>query len=129
MNKYTYKWFLLDPNDFQSKWWKNNEIVDPNKFNDNKELKDILAVYIIQDGNMGGNYWYVSKWYSNDPNRYNRILFQNNWPFNKELTQMKPGDIIYLLDNSDIKFNVYYSNFALPNQKKFCKILQRINCN
>jgi hypothetical protein len=120
-------WSLLDPNDFQSMWWRKNEIIDNDKLQTNKELTDILAYIIIQDGNMGGIFWYTSTWYINDPNRYNSMIFESDWPFNKELTDMKPGDIVYLTENQEIQFNVNYSSFGLPNQRDFCKILERIN--
>jgi hypothetical protein len=120
-------WSLLDPNDFQSMWWRKNEIIDNDKLQTNKEPTDILAYIIIQDGNMGGIFWYTSTWYINDPNRYNSMIFESDWPFNKELTDMKPGDIVYLTENQEIQFNVNYSSFGLPNQRDFCKILERIN--
>lgn len=119
-------WALLDPNDFQSMWWRKTEILDIHMCQYTKEPKDILAYYIIQDGNMGGNFWYTTIWYMNDPNRYNEIISQNQWPFNIELTDMKPGNIVYLREHPDIQFNVFYSNFGLPHQREFCKILERI---
>jgi hypothetical protein len=119
-------WSLLDPNDYQSMWWRKNQILDINICQYTKEPTDILAYYIIQDGNMGGNFWHITMWYVNDPNRYNFIMFPNQWPFNIELTNMKPGDIIYLTKNPNIKFNVHYSLFGRPEQHKFCKILERI---
>lgn len=122
-------WVLLDPNDFESKWWRKNEILDADKFHEftklNKASDDILAYIIIQDHNIGGYYWYISTWYINDPNRYNSVITENYWPFNKELVLMKPGDIVYLNEEPNICFNVFYSNFGLPNQKEFCKILER----
>jgi hypothetical protein len=120
-------WSLLELNDFQSMWWRKNEIIDNDKFPLNKEPTDILAYIIIQDGNMAGIYWHTSTWYINDPNRYNSMIFESDWPFNKELIDMKPGDIVYLKENPEIQFNVNYSNFGLPNQQEFCKILERIN--
>lgn len=119
-------WFSLNPDDFISMWWRKDDILDITKNNSNKDPSDILAYIIIQDGNMGGIYWHISTWYIDDPNRYHSMIIGNYWPFNKELTNMAPGDIIYLSEHPDIKFNVYYSNFGLPNQRNFCKILQRI---
>jgi hypothetical protein len=119
-------WNLLDPNDFQSMWWRKTEILDINMCQYTKEPKDILAYYIIQDGNMGGNFWYTTLWYMNDTNRYNEIISQYQWPFNIELTDMKPGNIVYLTEHPDIQFNVHYSLFCRPEQQKFCKILERI---
>lgn len=119
-------WTLLDPNDFKSMWWRKNHILDINMCQYEKEPKDILAYYIIQDGNMAGNFWHITSWYINDPNRYNHIICENEWPFNTQLINMKPSDIVYLTENPDIKFNVYYSDFGSSNQKEFCKILERI---
>jgi hypothetical protein len=119
-------WILLDPNDFQFMWWRKNEILDINTCKNTKEPKNILAYYIIQDENMGGIFWHISEWYINDPNRYNQIIWENQWPFNIKLTHMKPGNIVYLKEYPEIQFNVYYSNFGLPDQLEFCKILERI---
>ncbi len=118
-------WTLLDPNDFESMWWRKMDILDTTLYSLPKENKYILAYHIIQDGNMGGNFWHVSYWYICDPNRYNTIISSNQWPFNKELTEMMPEDIVYLIENPNIKFNVYYSLFGSSEQKNFCKILER----
>jgi hypothetical protein len=119
-------WTLLDPNDFQSMWWRTSEIVDITICQYMKEPKDILAYHIIQDGNMGGNFWHISQWYINDPNRYNEIIWDNQWPFNIELTDMKPGNIVHLKEHPEILFNVYYSPFGTQEQQIFCKILEKI---
>jgi len=60
-------WILLDPNDFNSMWWRKDEIVDMKKYHLKKYTKDIAAYNIIQDGNMGGNYWHFSTWFFDDP--------------------------------------------------------------
>ena len=119
-------WILLDPNDFNSMWWRTNEIVDIQKYKSDKYPKNILAYKIIQDANIAGHYWYFSTWFFNDTNRYNSTIL--DWPFNKELTDMKEGEIVYLTDYPDIKFMVYYCKFASQSQYqvKFCKILERI---
>ena len=120
-------WILLDPNDFNSMWWRKDEIVDIQKYHLNKYSKDILAYNIIQDGNMGGNYWHFSTWYFDDPNRYNsRVDDSDPWIFNKELTDMKQGEIVYLTNYPDIKFMVYYCKFSSQFQLDYCKILERI---
>ena len=119
-------WNTLDPNDFKTMWWRKTDIVDFEKYQSDKYPKNILAYKIIQDANIGGHYWYVSTWFFNDPNRYNSTMF--SWLFNKELTNMKEGDIVYLTDYPDIKFMVHYCKFASQSQYQvnFCKILERI---
>jgi hypothetical protein len=119
-------WNKLNPNDFESMWWRKTEIVDFEKYKSDKYPKNILAYKIIQDANIGGHYWYVSTWFFNDPNRYNSTIFC--WLFNKELTDMKEGEIVHLTDYPDIKFRVYYCTFASQSQYQvnFCKILERI---
>ena len=119
-------WILLDPNHFKSMWWRTNEIVDIQKYKSDKYPKNILAYKIIQYANIAGHYWYFSTWFFNDTNRYNSTIL--DWPFNKELTDMKEGEIVYLTDYPDIKFMVYYCKFASQSQYqvKFCKILERI---
>lgn len=119
-------WTLLNPNDFQSMWWRQSEILDINTCQYQKETTDILAYLIIQDENMCGNFWYFNEWYINDPNRYSMIISTNEWPFNKELTNMIPGDIIFLTKYPDIRFYVYYSQYSRHDQLQFCKILERI---
>ena len=121
-------WNTLNPNDFKSMWWRKTDIVDFEKYQSDKYPKNILAYKIIQDANIGGHYWYVSTWFFNDPNRYNSTIFSTNWLFNKELTDMKEGDIVYLKDYPDIKFKVYYCKFVSQSQYQvnFCKILERI---
>jgi len=119
-------WILLDPNDFNSMWWRTNEIVDFTKYKSDKYPKNILAYKIIQDANIGGPYWYFSTWFFNDHNRYNSTII--DWPFNKELTDMTEGEIVYLTDYPDIKFMVYYCKFArqCQYQVNYCKILERM---
>jgi hypothetical protein len=123
-------WILLNPNDFNSMWWRKDEIVDIQKYHlnkDPKDLKDIIAYNIIQDSNMGGNYWHFSTWFSNDPNRYNSTVYDSDpWIFNKELTDMKQGEIVYLTNSPHIKFIVYYCKFSSQCQLDYCKILERI---
>ena len=122
-------WILLDPNDFNSMWWRKDEIVDMKKYHLKKCPKDIVAYNIIQDGNMCGNYWHFSTWFFDDPNRYNsRVDVDDSspWQFNKELTDMKQGEIIYLTNSPDIKFMVYYCKFSSQFQLDYCKILERI---
>ena len=122
-------WILLDPNDFDSMWWRKDEIVDMKKYHLKKYTKDIVAYNIIQDGNMCGNYWHFSTWFFDDPNRYNSrvdVHDSSPWPFNKELTDMKQGEIVYLTNSPDIKFIVYYCKFSSQCQLDYCKILERI---
>ena len=118
-------WLSLNPNDFQSMWWKTPKILDISKCNCKKNPEDILAYYIIQDSNMGGNFWHIVTWYIDDPNRYTNIMVSNQWPFNKELINMVPGDTIYLTENINVQFNVNESSFSTAEQKPFCKILER----
>ena len=118
-------WCLLNPNDFQFMWWRTSEIVDVSVAQDTKHPKHVLAYNILQDGNMAGNFWHFSVWYICDPNRYVDIIYENQWPFNKALTDMIPGDVVYLTENPDVRFDVYYSPFGTQEQQNFCKILER----
>ena len=119
-------WNTLNPNDFESMWWRKPDIVDIEKYQSDKYPKNILAYKIIQDANIGGHYWYFSTWFFNDPNRYNSTILDSL--FNKELTDMKEGEIVYLTDYPDIKFMVYYCKFAsqCQYQVNYCKILERL---
>ncbi len=120
-------WFSLNTDDFISMWWRKNHIIDRQKASIHKNIQDSLAHIIIQDGNMGGNFWHFSTWYIDDPNRYSSIYYKNIWPFNKELLEMNNHEVIYLKDLPDIKFKVYRCVFGLPEQNKFCKIIERIS--
>ena len=76
---------------------------------------------------MCGEYWRVSTWYNNDPNRYSYIIFQTEWNFSKSLIEMKENDIVYLNINPNIKFKVKISRFSVDkNQLEYCKILERV---
>jgi hypothetical protein len=126
MNNESKRWFLLNPEDFKTMWWKNNDIISIQKSELQRTIQDSLAHIIIQDGNIGGKFWYFSSWYNDDPNRYSSTVFSNNWPFNKELTNMIQYEVVYLIDFPDVLFTVYYCKFGIPFQNKYCKILERI---
>lgn len=120
-------WFSLNPDDFISMWWRKNLIIDKQKATNPKNIQDSLAYIIIQDANMGGNFWHFSTWYIDDPNRYSSIYSHYIWPFNKELLEMNNHELVYLIDYPDIKFKVYRCVFGLPEQNNFCKILERVS--
>jgi hypothetical protein len=116
-------WLDLSPNNFMERWWKVTEIIDVNVRPNNN---DIQCYFIIQDGNMCGNFWYVASWYLNCPNRYTNTLYESTWNFDKKLSKIVEGDIVTLLDNPEIKFKAYECKFAFEDQRQFCKILERI---
>ena len=68
-------WFQLSPNDY-IRWWKMTDLIDINYL---PNESDIECYYIIQDGNMCGNFWYISSWYSHCPNRYADIIYYSNY--------------------------------------------------
>ena len=82
-------WFQLNPNDFSTQWWRNSHIIDTNSAKIFKPENEAICYFIIQDSNMFGEYWRVSTWYNNDPNRYSTVLGKTNWNFSKSLFQMK----------------------------------------
>ncbi len=116
-------WFNLSPNDFTERWWRITEIIDEN-YIPNKE--DIISYYIIQDGSMCGNFWYISCWYKNCLNRYTDIIYESNWNFDKKMQEISEGDVVSLLDNPEIKFKAYNCKYAFEEQTEYCKILERI---
>lgn len=117
-------WFDLSPNDFTERWWRITEIIDENI---NPNIDDIMCYFIIQDGNMGGNFWYTASWYLNCPNRYTYTLYKNTWFFDKQMKEISEGDIISLKDKPNIKFKAYNCKHVFKEQIKYCKILERIN--
>jgi hypothetical protein len=120
-------WFKLNPNDFSTEWWRYSDIIDDNIAQILKDEEEIICYFIIQDCNMCGEYWRVSTWYNNDPNRYSYIIFQTEWNFSKSLIEMKENDIVYLNINPNIKFKVKISRFSVDkNQLEYCKILERV---
>ena len=101
---------------------RTSEIINTDTCKQPKKPKDILANIIIQDANMFGEFWYVTTWYIDDPNRYYSHVYKNDWGFNKPLTEMAVGDIVHLTHDPEIQFTVY----NCLEQNKFCKILERI---
>jgi len=126
MNITDKSWFQLNPNDFSTQWWRSSHIIDTNSLKISKEDTEVNCHFIIQDSNICGEYWRVSTWYKNDPNRYSTIMGQNAWNFSKALILMKENDIVYLNDNPNIKFKVYLCRFLEDNQNDYCKILERV---
>ena len=126
MNIIDRPWFQLNPNDFSTQWWRSSQIIDTNSAKLTKTDNDVICYFIIQDSNICGEYWRVSTWYNNDPNRYSTIMGQTNWNFSKPLIAMKENDVVYLNTNSDIKFKVYNCKFSDTEQQDYCKILERV---
>lgn len=120
-------WELLDPNDFKTKWWRQSLILDSLKASLVKTNEESLAHLIIQDGNLGGNFWHLCSWYQNDPNRYNTTLYWFDWPFNKTLIDIDNNDIIFIKNNPEIKYIAKNCQFSDDYQQKYCKILERIH--
>jgi hypothetical protein len=76
---------------------------------------------------MVGEYWRVSTWYKNDPNRYVSIILQYQWDFEKRLDEMEENEIVHLITDQNIKFKVKLCKFTYNlEQSKYCKILERI---
>lgn len=119
------EWFQLNPNDFCTRWWKCTEIRIPT-INEENSLNNTKAYIIIQDGNMGGNFWHVCTWYKNNPNRYSHIISETEWFLNKKLIDMNEGDIVYIINDPEIKFKVFFCGFSSYEQLNYCKILERI---
>jgi hypothetical protein len=119
-------WLQLNPNDFSTQWWRSSHIIDANNAKIVKSDNEVICYFIIQDSNMCGEYWRVSTWYNNDPNRYSTVLGQTNWNFSSSLIAMKENDIVYLNHNPNIKFKVNLCRFSEDNQKDYCKILERV---
>lgn len=129
MNEQTIKpWLLLDPNDYESRWWiaSKNNYLSYNSINENNQTnyivdlnKTISAYFIIQDCNMGGEYFRYFFWLGNNAQRYFEV--NSKWYFDIPMREMKNGDIV-LHSQSQEKFIV--------NDKfndKFVKILEKYN--
>ena len=126
MNIIDRPWFQLNPNDFSTQWWRSSQIIDTNSAKLTKTDNDVICYFIIQDSNICGEYWRVSTWYNNDPNRYSTIMGQSTWNFSKPLILMKENDIVYLNTNPTIKFTVNNCKFSDTEQQDYCKILERV---
>ena len=116
-------WFKLDPNNLLDRWWLYTSITDTKIASQPKSNDDIICFLVIQDHNIGGDFYRISKWYKNDPNRYVIKVNNLNWIFDKRLVDMKEGEIV---TRFPYKFQVYNSKFCDANQKKYLKILERI---
>jgi hypothetical protein len=120
-------WFQLNPNVYDQSWWLYSDIIDDACCHTIKTDNDISCYLILQQCNQAGHYWRVSTWYKNDPNRYLSILYESNWKFQKELTEMKENEIVHLRTNRDIRFKVHYSKFTNnEDQREYFKILERV---
>lgn len=119
------EWFKLNPNDFSTRWWRCTEIRDSTIIPEN-DLNNVNAYIIIQDGNMGGNFWHICTWYKNNPNRYSQIISEPGWFLNKKLTDMNEGDTVYAINDPEIKFKVFFCIYGSREQINYCKILERI---
>jgi hypothetical protein len=121
-------WLELDPNDFSNRWWNMSFILDEEDAKLNKSMEDIKCLFIIQDCNdVGNNYWRCCKWYKNSCNRYFNIIYETNWILNKRLVEIFDGEIVYLLENPDIKFKASNCKYVHDvEQNIFVKILERI---
>jgi hypothetical protein len=116
-------WFQLSPNEGRERWWRITELIDDTQ---KPEENDIECHFVIQDCGMCGNFWYISSWYVNCPNRYSSTVYDFDWFFKKKLNEISEGDIVCLLDNPHIQFKAYNSPHVFNEQRKFCKILVRI---
>lgn len=127
MNIIDRPWFQLNPNDFSTQWWRSSQIIDTNSAKIFKSDNEAICYFIIQDSNMCGEYWRVSTWYNNDPNRYSETVYQSEWNFSKSLIDMQKNDIVCLNTNTNIKFKVSLCRFIRrPYDISFCKILERV---
>ena len=122
MNK---PWFNLDPNNINDRWWLYTSITDIKLASTIKADVDVLCHLIIQDEDSRGQFYRISTWYKNDPNRYVSIKYDYNWDFDKPLKEMKEGDIITYYYY--IKFKVYDCiSVSGPLKTDKCKILERM---
>lgn len=109
-------WFKLNPNDEKDRWWLYTSIINVKTAAQNKKDDDILGHFIIEDK----NYYRLSTWYKDDPNRYLSIVYNINWGFNTNFHKIKEGDIV---TKKDFKFKAYD---CIVKQNKKCIILERI---
>ncbi len=101
-------------------WWISSMNLKPTSKN-NKN--DILCYYIIQDCNMGGEYYRVFTWYKCDNNRYFEIKspkncnFSQKWDFNENFINF---------NNDDIIFNKYNNKYKVIVKNECIKILELV---
>ena len=121
-------WLNLNPNDFSSFWWNKTDIIDVESAKIKKSSDDVICYFIIQDcHSLGFLFWRLSVWYQNDKNRYCSIIYDYEWIFNKKLEEIIDEEIVYLIENPNIKFKVNDCIFVKDDQKKYCKIFERIH--
>jgi len=118
-------WFNLDPTNSKDPWWLYTSIINTNTANMLKNDHDIICYVLVHDNDVRGEFYRVSTWLKNDPNRYLFIKYEYNWGFSKLFKDMNEGDIIHTDLNN--KFKVYNCRFLSQSQNQFCKILERIN--
>jgi hypothetical protein len=116
-------WFKLDPNNLRDRWWLYTSITDTKKAFIDKNNMNIQCYFIIQDHNMGNNFYRISVWFKDNPNRYACVKHDYDWLFDKKLNEMNEGDIVNIYS---CKFKVYNCRFVSPLQIDMCKILEII---
>jgi hypothetical protein len=108
-------WLNLEM-DYKNIWWNSSNIENFSKTISYDEIP--IAYFIIQDANMGGEYFRYFKWYNDNNNRYMEIA--NKWIFDISLVNMTHDSTVY--DQNRNKYTVIdkFNN-------KFIKILELTN--
>ena len=105
-------WLELFPGN--GNWWISSMNQRPTSTNNKK---DIVCYYLMQDCNMGGEYYRVFTWYKSDNKRYFEIKNPNNWDFNEEFID---------LNNDDIVLNKYNNKYKVSVKHECIKFLELI---
>lgn len=90
-------WLELHPGN--GDWWiASKNLLRPSSKNN---IKDIVCYYIIQDCNMGGEYYRIYTWYKCDENRYFETKNSKSWEFNKEFMNLNEYDVVLNFKNNN----------------------------
>jgi hypothetical protein len=115
-------WFDLS---FEEPWYitGNRENVGANLNRDVKDGKDIIAILIRQDCNMGGQYYRYFWWIKGDPNQTRFMQVTSSWMLdskNKGVNQIYQEQVVTICGK-------YRFKVSSTNCTDFIKILERVS--
>ena len=122
-------WFDINPNITNDKWWLYSSVVDCEKNEQCEHDENKVVGYLILQDCVGPHQrlvYRLSIWYKDDPNRYQRTIYDLDWlQCGEHLASLNKNDII--TTTSGNVFRVHECLFSSFSQLDFCKILEKVD--